>query len=35
VAADRCFPANAPFVLDAFLYQLAGSDAPDPGGQGT
>jgi hypothetical protein len=28
VAADRCFAGNAPVVLDAFLYQLAGAAAP-------
>jgi hypothetical protein len=27
VAADRCFAVNAPLVLDAFLYQLAGAAA--------
>ena len=30
VSADRCFAKNAPAVLDAFLYQLAGQLAPDP-----
>jgi hypothetical protein len=28
VTADRCFAANALVVLDAFLYQLAGAEAP-------
>jgi hypothetical protein len=28
VTADRCFAANAPVVLAAFLYQLAGAAAP-------
>ncbi len=29
VSADRCFASNAPVVLDAFLYQLAGQLGPD------
>ena len=29
VTADRCFATNAPAVLDAFLYQLAGEAAPE------
>ena len=29
VAADRSFAANAPVVLDSFLYQLAGEFGPD------
>ncbi len=29
VTADRCFAKNAPAVLDAFLYQLAGDAAPE------
>jgi hypothetical protein len=31
VSADRCRSANAPVVLDAFLYQLAGVRGPSPG----
>jgi hypothetical protein len=34
VNADRCFESNAPAVLDAFLYQLAGQLGPDPADDG-